>query len=1038
MNIPAFFIRRPIPTGLLMVAILALGVVGYSLLPIATLPQVDFPTIQVSAALPGASAETMASSVAAPLERALAQLPGVLQLTSSSTLGKTSINIQFALDRQIDGAAQDVQTAINSAEGDLPKNLPSPPTYHKSNPAIFPILSLMLTSPSLPIERVDAYADDYLIPQLARIEGVGLVDMNGEQKPAIRIQVRPATLSGLGLTLEDVRSAIAQATVDGPKGLFDGDSQSTAIAANDQLTDIAGFRNLVIAHHAGRAVQLKDVADVLHGAEDVRNRGWFNRDRAIMVDVHQQPGYNVAATVDRVKAALPIILKTLPPSIKATVFGDRTQTIRATVADVERTLILSVLLVVAVVYAFLREWRATLIPSLAIPLALVGTFGVMELLGYSLDNFSLMGLAIAVGFVVDDAIVVVENTARHLAMGKGARQAAIDGAGEVAFTILSITVSLVAVFIPILFMGGIVGRIFREFAVTVSVAVLISGVVSVTLSPMLCAHLLRRNAAARDEYETARGFARLTPFYARSLRWALRHPGTMLLVTMATLAVTVTLYAVTAKGFIPEQDTSQLAGVTEAAPDISSAAMAEKQQEIARIVLKDPDVVELFSSLGSNGLNTGRMTINLRPVGERRADAQTIIQRLRRAVAPVAGAALFLQQRQDIQVGARPSKTQYQYTIEDPNVGELFHWAPILTDALRTLPELTGVTSDLQAQGPQTNLAIDRTTAARLGVTVQQIDDVLYDAFGQRQVATIFSQLDQTKVVLELEPRWQRDQETLASLYVRSSETGGLVPLNTFVSLGQSLAPLSINHQDQTPAVTLSFNLAPGVALGEAVSAVEAARQRIQLPDTIMGGFQGTAQAFKASLSSQPYLILAAILAIYLVLGMLYQSLLHPITILSTLPSAGLGALLALGATGFELSVVGVIGILLLIGIVKKNGIMMVDFALEAERGQGLPAAVAIYDAAILRFRPIMMTTMAALLGAVPLALGRGAGAELQRPLGIAIVGGLVVSQVLTLYTTPVVYVALDRLAQALHARRGKAVAPQGSTPQGSASRSAD
>ena len=1024
MNIAAFFIRRPIPTFLLMVGIFLLGAVGYGFLPIATLPQVDFPTIQVSAALPGASAETMASSVAAPLERALAQLPGVTQLTSSSTLGQTSINIQFALDRQIDGAAQDVQTAINSAQGDLPKNLPSPPTYHKSNPAIFPILSIMLTSPSVPIERVDAYADDYLIPQLARIEGVGLVDMNGEQKSAIRIQVRPAALAGLGLTLEDVRTAIGEATVDGPKGLFDGTAQSTAIAANDQLTDVEGFQNLVITHHAGKVVLLKDVAAVFTAAQDSRNRGWFNGDPAIMVDVHQQPGYNVAATVDRVKAALPTILKSLPPAITPTVFGDRTQTIRATVADVERTLSLSVLLVVAVVYGFLRDWRATLIPSLVIPLALVGTFGVMELLGYSLDNFSLMGLAIAVGFVVDDAIVVVENTTRHLAMGKAPRQAAIDGAGEVTFTILSITVSLVAVFIPILFMGGIVGRIFREFAVTVSVAVLISGIVSVTLSPMLCAYLLRRTTGA----ERAERVGRPARFYARSLRWSLRHQGVMTLVMLATLGATVALYVTSPKGFIPQQDTSQLSGTAEAASDISSAAMAGKLKELAAIVLKDPDVAEFFSSIGTNGLNAGRMTINLKPVAERRATAQEIIDRLRVAVSPVVGAALFLQQRQDIQVGARPSKTQFQYTIEDPDIGELFHWAPVLVEAFRTLPELRDVASDLQALGPQTKVTIDRTTAARYGVAVQQIDDVLYDAFGQRQVATIFSQLDQTKVVLELDPAAQRDAAALQTVYVRSSETGGTVPLGAFVTLGEGQAPLSINHQDQTPAVTLSFNLAPGMALGQAVTAIEAARLRIGLPATLTGGFQGTAQAFEASLASQPYLILAALLAIYLVLGMLYESLLHPVTILSTLPSAGLGALAALLAARLELSVIGIIGILLLIGIVKKNGIMMVDFALDAQRVRGISAAGAIYEAATLRFRPIMMTTMAALLGAVPLALDRGAGAELQRPLGIALVGGLIVSQALTLYTTPVVYILLDRLKRSVSFHGSRAAARSSSS----------
>ena len=1002
-----------------MVGIFLLGAVGYGFLPIATLPQVDFPTIQVSAALPGASAETMASSVAAPLERALAQLPGVTQLTSSSTLGQTSINIQFALDRQIDGAAQDVQTAINSAGGDLPKNLPSPPTYHKSNPAVFPILSIMLTSPSVPIEQVDAYADDYLIPQLARIEGVGLVDMNGEQKTAIRIQVRPAALAGLGLTLEDVRAAIGAATVDGPKGLFDGAAQSTAIAANDQLTDVEGFRKLVIVHHAGKVVLLEDVATVLTAAQDARNRGWFNGDPAIMVDVHQQPGYNVAATVDRVKAALPTILKSLPPAITPTVFGDRTQTIRATVGDVERTLVLSVLLVVAVVYGFLRDWRATLIPSLAIPLALVGTFGVMELLGYSLDNFSLMGLAIAVGFVVDDAIVVVENTTRHLAMGKAPRQAAIDGASEVTFTILSITVSLVAVFIPILFMSGIVGRIFREFAVTVSVAVLISGIVSVTLSPMLCAYLLRRR---RGGERTERA-GRLLRFYGRSLRWSLRHQGVMALVMIVTLGLSVALYAMSPKGFIPQQDTSQLSGTAEAAPDISSSAMASKLEELTAIVRKDPDVAELFSSIGTNGLNAGRMTINLKPVAQRRATAEEVIDRLRAAVAPVVGATLFLQQRQDIQVGARPSKTQFQYTIEDPDVGELYRWAPILGAALHGLPELRDVASDLQALGPQTTVSIDRITAARYGVSVQQIDDVLYDAFGQRQVATIFSQLDQTKVVLELDPAAQRDASSLQTVYVRSSEAGGMVPLGAFVTLGEGRAPLSINHQDQTPAVTLSFNLAPGIALGQAVTAIEAARVRIGLPATIAGGFQGTAQAFKASLASQPYLILAALLAIYLVLGMLYGSLLHPVTILSTLPSAGLGALAAVLAAGLDLSVIGIIGILLLIGIVKKNGIMMVDFALDAQRTRGISAAGAIYEAATLRFRPIMMTTMAALLGAVPLALDRGAGAELQRPLGIALVGGLIVSQALTLYTTPVVYILLDRLKlfAALGRRRANA-----------------
>jgi hydrophobe/amphiphile efflux-1 (HAE1) family protein len=1012
------FIRRPLGTTLLTLGLALLGLVGYALLPIAPLPQVDLPTIQVSAAYPGADPQTMASSVATPLERQLAQIAGITQMTSLSGVGNTAITIQFELGRSADVAAQDVQAAINAASGDLPKNLPNPPTYRKTNPADAPVMILAVSSDTLPISTVSDLSDNILAQQISQIEGVAQVLLAGAQKPAVRVQVNPTAIASRGISFEDIRSALAQATVNAPKGGINGDRQAFAIDANDQLFGAEHYRPLIISYRNGAPVRLSEVAQVIDDAENIRGQGSYNGHQAIILIVQRQSGANTIETVERIKAELRRLKAAVPAGIDIAIATDRTQTIRASVNDVELTLVLTVTLVVLVVYLFLHSLRTTFIPAVTVPLSLIATFGVMYVLGYSLDNLSLMALSIAVGFVIDDAIVMVENIARHVEAGVPPFEAALRGSREIGFTILSMTVSLIAVFIPLLFMGGVIGRLFREFAVTVSVAVVMSGVISLTLTPMMSAHLLRSHAAGpRQSGLAERLFASMLRVYAASLAWCLRHRFAVLLMTILTAALTGWLYVTVPKGFFPQQDTGFIVAVSDAAQDISYKAMIDRQNALAEIILRDPAVSGVISAVGSGGVNSsvnnGRMFIDLKPRGERDADASQVIQRLRPKLAAVEGIVLFMQASQDINVGARASRTQYQYTLEDTDLGELDAWAPRLLTALRRIPLLQDVASDQQSGGAALSLEIDRDAASRFGILPQQIDDTLYDAFGQRQVATMFTQLNQYKVILEADPDWQVAPENLADLYLRSPITAQQVPLSAVAKVTPTVRPLTVSHQGRFPAVTLSFNLAPGVALGQAVDAIENLERTLGKPDTLRTSFQGNAQAFQATLATQPYLILAAIIAIYIVLGLLYESAIHPITILSTLPSAGLGALLALLLAGYDLGVIGLIGIILLIGVVKKNAIMMIDFALETQRNEGAPPEEAIYRASLLRFRPIMMTTMAALLGGIPLALGSGTGAEIRQPLGYAIVGGLLISQFLTLYTTPVIYLYLDRLRSA-------------------------
>jgi multidrug efflux pump len=1017
MNISRPFIVRPIATSLLMLGLLLVGVVAFGYLPVAPLPQVDFPTIQISASLPGADAETMASSVATPLERSLSNISGIASMTSSSSLGTTSITVQFDLDRNIDAAAQDVQAAINAAGGTLPKNLPNPPTYHKTNPADFTIMSLALTSDTLPLTELDRYADDFLAQQISQISGVGLVDFHGEQKPSIRVRINPDMIASLGLTLEDVRALLAVSTVKSPKGNLDGPDRAVVLDATDQIFNAEDYKNLVVAYKNGAPIRIADLGSVIEAAEDIKEAAWLQDKRTVIVDVHKQPGFNVVETIQRIKDRLPVLTASLPPNIQVSVVGDRTQTIKSSVNEVQKTLAITIGLVVLVIFLFLRNFWSTVIPSIAIPLSLVATFCVMYLLGYSLDNLSLMGLTIATGFVVDDAIVVIENIVRHVEAGRNPREAALEGAQEVGFTIVSMTLSLLAVFIPVLLMSGVIGRLFREFAMTVGAAIVMSGLISLTVTPMMCARFLAHRQTGnhgRLYSLSERGFDALLRVYDRGLRWVLRHQAITLTLTVATLAATVFLYTITPKGFFPQEDTGLIQAVAEAAPDISFSAMSDRIQALGRIVMADPDVDNVYYWIGPNPtLSQGRMMINLKPVGERRTSADKIIARLKPQVAAIQGIALFMQVRQDIQIGGRPSKTQYQYTLQDGNSSELAQWAAIIAKKLQSLPELQDVTADLQASAPRATLRIDRDTAARFGVTPQAIDDTLYDAFGQRQVATVFTQLNQYRVVLELDRGSQFDLEALRHLYLRSVK-GELVPLSAFTTIEESVAPITINHQGLFPSITLSFNLAPGHALGDAVAAIQAAERGMGKPATLVASFQGAAQAFEASLRSQPYLIAAAIIAVYIVLGVLYESYIHPLTILSTLPSAGVGALLALILFHQDLSIIGMIGIILLIGIVKKNAIMMIDFALDAERTRGLTPEASIYEACRLRFRPIMMTTMSALFGALPLAFGSGAGAELRQPLGITIVGGLILSQILTLFTTPVIYLYMDRLDRRL------------------------